>query len=71
MSENYLSVLTDDQLRGPEIMHNLQLDRNQLTCLDSGVISNDWASTLEIFTLNSNSFNTLSEFAPMPNLRVL
>lgn len=71
MSENYLSVITDDQLRGPKSIHNLQLDRNQLTCLDTSFISNEWSHSLEILTLNSNSFNTLSKIEHMPNLRVL
>lgn len=70
LSENFLSILTDEQLQGPKNMHNLQLDNNQLTCLDTHVFSN-W-SRLEILTLNGNNLNTLADFGvPMPNLRVL
>lgn len=70
MSENYLSILTDEQLQGPKSMHNLQLDKNQLTCLDTHIFSN-W-SELEILTLNGNSLTTLGDFGvSMPKLRVL
>ncbi|VDK46803.1 unnamed protein product [Anisakis simplex] len=35
LSENFLTVLTDDQLQGPVNMRNLQLDKNLLTWLVS------------------------------------
>ncbi|RCN53792.1 leucine Rich repeat-containing domain protein [Ancylostoma caninum] len=49
-------------------MHNLQLDRNSLVCLETSVIST-WNS-LEIFTLNGNNLTTLGEIEMMPNLRL-
>ena len=73
MSENSLSTVTEDQLSGPREMVSLQLDRNQLNCIDHRILSPSWETSLEVFTLNGNNLNTLEELpiGRMNKLRVL
>lgn len=49
-------------------MKNLQLDRNQLSCLDTNILTT-WKE-LEILTLNGNKLNTMNQI-DLANLRVL
>lgn len=52
LSENNLWALSTEQLAGPEQLASLQLDHNQLHCLDSLALSR-W-SQLETLSLNGN-----------------
>nr|CAD2124756.1 unnamed protein product [Meloidogyne enterolobii] len=71
LSQNELWTISTEQIIGPTELVTLNLDRNQLHCLDS-LSLNHWPS-LEQLTLSSNALTSLSELdlASLPKLRTL
>ncbi|KAF7634264.1 hypothetical protein Mgra_00006342, partial [Meloidogyne graminicola] len=71
LSQNELWTISTEQIIGPTELLTLNLDRNQLHCLDS-LSLNQWPS-LEQLTISSNALTSLSELdlASLPKLRIL
>uniref|UniRef100_A0A1I8BTQ2 LRRNT domain-containing protein n=1 Tax=Meloidogyne hapla TaxID=6305 RepID=A0A1I8BTQ2_MELHA len=71
LSQNELWTISTEQIIGPTELITLNLDRNQLHCLDSLSLS-QWPS-LEQLTLSSNALTSLSELdlTSLPKLRTL
>ncbi|GAB6025016.1 hypothetical protein CHUAL_010127 [Chamberlinius hualienensis] len=71
ISHNKLTVIGKKTLRGSMLLKNLQMDNNEIICIDDAVIRG--LKDMEILTLNANNITTLGKdlFENMPKLRVL
>lgn len=71
LSNNEIAAISKRMFKGVPALRSLQLDHNQIVCIDEMAIKN--LHELEILTLNNNNITTMPRemFSNMPRLRAL
>lgn len=71
LSNNEIAAISKRMFKGVPALRSLQLDNNQIVCIDEQAVKN--LQELEILTLNNNNLTTLPRdmFIGMPRLRAL
>lgn len=71
LSNNEIAAISKRMFKGVPALRSLQLDHNQIVCIDEMAVKN--LHELEILTLNNNNITTMPRdmFANMPRLRAL